>query len=117
MQNNPHLLTKDNVDGLEWAKTKKYAFLMESSSIEYLVERNCKVMQIGGLLDDKGYGIAMRKSANSISKLNDLNTLHRSNGNDYASKQSEPFGYPLLQDIFIHNADVSHFRYFSGVYE
>lgn len=35
---------------------------MESTSIEYLTERNCMVTQIGGLLDEKGYGIAMRKS-------------------------------------------------------
>lgn len=62
MSNNPHLLTSDNNQGLEWAKTKNYAFLMESSSIEYLIERNCDVTQVGGLLDEKGYGIAMRKS-------------------------------------------------------
>lgn len=84
MSNNPDLLTSNNIEGLEWAKTKNYAFLMESSSIEYLIERNCEVTQIGGLLDDKGYGIAMRKSATQT-KLNDLNTLHGSNGNDCAS--------------------------------
>lgn len=37
---------------------------MESTSIEYLTERHCDVTQIGGLLDEKGYGIAMRKSTN-----------------------------------------------------
>lgn len=62
MEAHSDLLTNDNVQGLEWAKTKNYAFLMESSSIEYIIERNCDVTQIGGLLDDKGYGIAMRKS-------------------------------------------------------
>lgn len=35
---------------------------MESTSIEYMVERNCDVAQVGGLLDSKGYGIAMKKS-------------------------------------------------------
>lgn len=35
---------------------------MESTSIEYITERHCGVAQIGGLLDEKGYGIAMRKS-------------------------------------------------------
>lgn len=39
---------------------------MESSSIEYMIERNCEVTQVGGLLDDKGYGIAMRKSSKNI---------------------------------------------------
>lgn len=64
MSRNPHLLTADNNEGLAWAKTKNYAFFMESSSIEYLIERNCDVTQVGGLLDEKGYGIAMRKSDN-----------------------------------------------------
>lgn len=39
-----------------------FAFLMESTSIEYVVERNCDLTQIGGMLDSKGYGIAMRQS-------------------------------------------------------
>lgn len=62
MENHPELLTTDNDQGVLWAKTKNYAFLMESSSIQYIVERNCDVTQVGGLLDDKGYGIAMKKS-------------------------------------------------------
>ena len=36
-----------------------YAFLTESSSIEYVVERKCDLTQIGGLLDSKSYGIAL----------------------------------------------------------
>ena len=36
----------------------QYAFLMESNSIQYQIERNCELTQIGGLLDSKGYGIA-----------------------------------------------------------
>ena len=31
----------------------RYAFFMESASIEYIVERKCQVTQIGGLLDNK----------------------------------------------------------------
>lgn len=31
---------------------------MESTSIEYEVQRNCDLQQIGGMLDQKGYGIA-----------------------------------------------------------
>ena len=31
----------------------KYAYMMESSSIQYIIERNCKVTQIGGNLDTK----------------------------------------------------------------
>lgn len=53
----------DNDKGVEMASkaSNDYAFLMESSSIEYVIERNCDVDQVGGLLDDKGYGIAMKK--------------------------------------------------------
>lgn len=36
-----------------------YAYFMESTSIEYIVERNCQLQQIGGLLDSKSYGIAL----------------------------------------------------------
>ena len=62
MMANQELLTSSNPEGLQRVKTENYAFLMESTSIEYIVERECDVTQIGGLLDDKGYGIAMRKS-------------------------------------------------------
>lgn len=41
---------------------ENYAFFMESTSIEYVEERNCDVAQVGGLLDSKGYGIAMKSS-------------------------------------------------------
>lgn len=57
----PSVFVKDNKEGEERvAKSRRlYAFFMESTSIEYIVERNCNVTQIGGLLDSKGYGIAM----------------------------------------------------------
>lgn len=61
MVNHPELLTQDNEEGLRRALTENYAYLMESSSIQYLIERNCEVTQIGDLLDDKNYGIGMRK--------------------------------------------------------
>lgn len=61
MSDHPEHMTTSNDQGLEWAEKNNYAFLMESSSIEYIAERHCEVTQIGGLLDDKGYGIAMRK--------------------------------------------------------
>jgi hypothetical protein len=31
---------------------------MEFNSIQYQIERNCDLIQVGGLLDSKGYGIA-----------------------------------------------------------
>ena len=50
----------------------KYAFLMESTSVEYIVERECELTQIGGLLDSKGYGIALPPSENKLIHFNKL---------------------------------------------
>lgn len=65
MDSHPEYQTATNDEGLARVKSDKenYAFLMESTSIEYMVERNCDVAQVGGLLDSKGYGIAMKKNS------------------------------------------------------
>lgn len=66
MVQHPELIPLTNNDGVDWATNDNYAFLMESSSIEYIIERNCELTQLGGTLDEKGYGIAMRKSMYNI---------------------------------------------------
>lgn len=60
----PTVFTNSNMHGVERVIKGKgnYAFLMESTSIEYVIERNCELTQVGGLLDSKGYGIAMPPS-------------------------------------------------------
>ncbi|KAK9303596.1 hypothetical protein QLX08_004759 [Tetragonisca angustula] len=60
-ENEADVLPPDNDIALTKVLREEYAFLMESSSIEYIIERYCNVTQIGGLLDAKGYGIAMKK--------------------------------------------------------
>ncbi|KAI5730902.1 hypothetical protein M8J77_001892 [Diaphorina citri] len=57
----PSVFVKSNKEGVERVVKEKgkYAFFMESTGIEYEVEKNCDLMQVGGLLDSKGYGIAM----------------------------------------------------------
>ncbi|CAN7936994.1 unnamed protein product, partial [Ixodes hexagonus] len=52
-------LADSNADGVNRVLAGGYAFLMESTTIEYVVERHCQLTQVGGLLDSKGYGIAM----------------------------------------------------------
>ena len=54
-------VTRSNHEGVERVKKEAggYAFLMESTTVEYIVERSCDLTQIGGLLDSKGYGIAL----------------------------------------------------------
>ncbi|CAH2982565.1 unnamed protein product [Chilo suppressalis] len=65
MESHPEYQPSTNDEGLERVKSdeENYAFLMESTSIEYMAERNCDIAQIGGLLDSKGYGIAMKKNS------------------------------------------------------
>lgn len=62
MTDHPEYLTEDNMEGVNRVKTSShYAFLMESTSIEYNTKRECNLKKIGDALDEKGYGIAMRK--------------------------------------------------------
>ncbi|KAK5640371.1 hypothetical protein RI129_011182 [Pyrocoelia pectoralis] len=45
-------------EGIQKVLEGNYAFLMESTMLDYAVQRDCNLTQIGGLLDSKGYGIA-----------------------------------------------------------
>lgn len=67
MEEHPEVMTTTNEEGVDRVENENYAFLMESTSIEYVIERRCSLAQVGGLLDDKGYGIAMRKGLSSNS--------------------------------------------------
>ena len=95
------VMLANNIEGVEKVEESngKYAFFMESASIQYLVERRCKLSQVkicspdtilisapqvGGLLDSKGYGIATRQGTpyktlldNAILKLLEGGALHR----------------------------------------
>ena len=55
---------KTNKEGVDRVQRDggKYAFLMESASVEFIVERNCELAIVGGLLDTKGYGVALPPS-------------------------------------------------------
>ena len=63
MVEHPDLMTGSNEDGVKKVLENKgkYAFLMESSAIDYEKEQHCELAQIGPLLDSKNYGVAMRK--------------------------------------------------------
>uniref|UniRef100_A0A8D9EDN7 Glutamate receptor ionotropic, kainate 3 n=2 Tax=Cacopsylla melanoneura TaxID=428564 RepID=A0A8D9EDN7_9HEMI len=65
------VMLKTNEEGVNRVNNNEdYAFLMESSSIQYEVERKCNLTQVGDLLDSKGYGIAMQKNKWFRNKLN-----------------------------------------------
>ena len=82
----PEVMMPSNTEGIKHVVEENggYAYLMESSSIEYIVERNCKVTQIGGTLDNKGYGIAIAPNTpykpfidSAILKVKEDGMLHK----------------------------------------
>ncbi|XP_026688008.1 uncharacterized protein LOC113472452, partial [Diaphorina citri] len=54
----PSVFVSTYKEGIDRVLEGNYAFLMESTMLDYIVQRNCNLTQIGGLLDSKGYGIA-----------------------------------------------------------
>ncbi|XP_050440988.1 glutamate receptor ionotropic, kainate 2-like isoform X2 [Adelges cooleyi] len=54
----PSVFVTSYNEGIERVLQGNYAFLMESTMLDYAVQRNCNLTQINGLLDSKGYGIA-----------------------------------------------------------
>ena len=64
MNNNEGMFVKSAKAGIERVSKEdgKYAFFAESPWVDYIVERHCDLKQVGGLLDDKGYGIGLPKS-------------------------------------------------------
>ena len=53
----PSVFVRTSSEGIQRVMDGNYAFLMESTMIDYTVQRHCDLMQVGGLLDSKGYGI------------------------------------------------------------
>lgn len=77
-------LLDSNSKGVERVKKGDFAFLMESTTIEYTVERNCDLSQVGSLLDQKGYGIATQQDSpyravlsEAILNLQEKGVLHK----------------------------------------
>merc|ERR1719402_2117100 len=61
----PSVYTSENSAGIDRVMKEDglYAFFMEAAAIEYHIERTCELRQLGGLLDSKGYGIALPKDS------------------------------------------------------
>ena len=59
------VFAKSYDDGVDRVLKGNYAFLMESTMLDYMVQRNCNLTQVGGLLDSKGYGIATPMGMNT----------------------------------------------------
>ena len=57
----PNVFVQKTEEGIDRVIKGDYAFLMESTMIDYTVQRECDLMQVGGLLDSKGYGIGTQR--------------------------------------------------------
>ena len=64
MEQNNDVWSANNQEGQERVLNSdgQYAFMMESTVVDYVVERQCELTQVGGLLDNKGYGIGLPPS-------------------------------------------------------
>ena len=64
MEQNSDVWSANNQEGQERVLNSdgQYAFMMESTVVDYVVERQCELTQVGGLLDNKGYGIGLPPS-------------------------------------------------------
>ncbi|XP_011060752.1 PREDICTED: glutamate receptor ionotropic, kainate 2-like [Acromyrmex echinatior] len=61
----PSVFTSTIEEGINRVLNSKrqYAFLMESTTIEYNTERKCDIIKIGNVLGNRGYGIAMPRNS------------------------------------------------------
>ena len=51
----PSVFVSTYEEGIKRVLEGNYAFLMESTMLDYNVQRDCNLTQIGGLLDTKGF--------------------------------------------------------------
>jgi len=96
----PTVFTSSNEEGVDRVSKSTdggYAFMMESSSIDYEIERKCDLMQVGGLLDSKSYGIALPPGSpytgaisSAILKLKEQGRLHELKKKWWKEKKSTP---------------------------
>lgn len=47
MSSRPEVFPETTEIGIEWVKNRNYAFLLESATNEYNVQRHCELMQVG----------------------------------------------------------------------
>uniref|UniRef100_A0A8D3C0G5 Glutamate receptor n=1 Tax=Scophthalmus maximus TaxID=52904 RepID=A0A8D3C0G5_SCOMX len=110
------VMVKDVDEGIQRALTSDYAFLMESTTIEFVTQRNCNLTQIGGLMDSKAYGVGTPmgspyrdKITIAILQLQEEGKLHmmkekwwRGNGcPEEESKEASALGVQNIGGIFI----------------
>lgn len=51
MSSHPDLFAESTAQAIEWVKNNNYAYLVESATNEYNVQRHCELMQVGESLN------------------------------------------------------------------
>jgi ABC-type amino acid transport substrate-binding protein len=69
---NPQNLMTSNQAGLQRVIDGNFAYFMESQTIDYLKERHCNLVQVGGLLDERAFGLAIQKGSPLLEPLNEI---------------------------------------------
>ncbi|XP_037079302.1 LOW QUALITY PROTEIN: glutamate receptor ionotropic, kainate 2-like [Pollicipes pollicipes] len=84
----PSVFIKKASEGVERVRSSqgRYAYLMESPQLEYVVERDCDLVQVGGLLDTKSYGIALPPGSPYTSTISNAILILQENGTLHALK-------------------------------
>ena len=59
----PTVFVNSSKEAIARVKAGNYAYMMESSMLEYYMTKDCSLQTIGGLLDSKGYGVALPKGS------------------------------------------------------
>jgi len=72
MKNNENVFVESAKEGIEKVLQEdgKYAFFTESTVVDYVVDHQCQLKQVGGLLDSKGYGIGLPKNSPYYEQIN-----------------------------------------------
>ncbi|CAF0911622.1 unnamed protein product [Adineta ricciae] len=78
------VMVASSTEGINKVLQGNYAFLMESTTSEYNIMRNCELTSIGGLLDSKGYGFGVPQNSpyrdilsDTILKLQDEGVIQK----------------------------------------
>ncbi|XP_035708870.1 glutamate receptor ionotropic, kainate 2 isoform X2 [Folsomia candida] len=69
MESHSNVFVQTYEQGITRVLQGNYAFLIESPMLDYAVQRDCNLTQIGSTLDSKGYGIGMPKGSPWRDKL------------------------------------------------
>ncbi|GAA56161.1 glutamate receptor ionotropic kainate 3 [Clonorchis sinensis] len=59
MSSQKGVMMNSTEEAIRRVKREEYAYILESTMNEYYTKRDCELMQVGGLLDSKGYGIGL----------------------------------------------------------